>query len=103
VKTLRRRLLACALVGWGLVAFTPPALGQGGEPAAERPLAPPARDAAVEAEADGGALTTRPGAKGPSLRERGGRTRRASPASGVLFVAIIVGAIGYYVLKRLRR
>lgn len=40
---------------------------------------------------------------GPALRERGGRTRRASPASGALFLAVLVAAMGYYVWKRLKR
>lgn len=40
---------------------------------------------------------------GPGLRERGGRTRRANPASGVLLVIIIVVGLGWYVVKRLRR
>lgn len=40
---------------------------------------------------------------GPGLRERGGRTRRSNPAGGVLLVFVIVGALGYYVMKRIRR
>jgi hypothetical protein len=40
---------------------------------------------------------------GPGLRERGGRTRRANPASGVVLVFIIVAALGWYVVKRIRR
>lgn len=40
---------------------------------------------------------------GPGLRERGGRTRRANPASGVLLVIVIVAALGWYVVKRMRR
>src|SRR4051812_11990907 len=43
-------------------------------------------------------------ARGPALRERAGRrSRGGSAASGALFVVILVGAIGYYVVKRLRR
>jgi hypothetical protein len=40
---------------------------------------------------------------GPGLRERGGRTRRANPASGILLVLLLAGAVGWYVKKRLRR
>ncbi len=50
---------------------------------------------------DAGAL---PRSRGPAVRERGGRRSRASSAvSGVLFLLIIVGAMGYWVLRRLRR
>jgi hypothetical protein len=37
------------------------------------------------------------------MRERGGRTRRANPASGVLLVIVLVAALGWYVMKRIRR
>jgi len=40
---------------------------------------------------------------GPGMRERGGRTRRGNPASGVLLVVVIVAALGWYVMKRIRR
>ena len=40
---------------------------------------------------------------GPGLRERGGRTRRGNPASGVLFALVIVAALVWYVVKRIRR
>ena len=40
---------------------------------------------------------------GPSVRERGSRTRRGNPASGALFLVIIIGTLGWYVIKRLRR
>lgn len=50
---------------------------------------------------DAGAL---PRSRGPAMRERGGRRSRAgSTASGVLFLVVLVGAMGYWVLKRLRR
>lgn len=53
------------------------------------------------ADDDAGAL---PRSRGPAMRERGGRRSRAgSTASGVLFLVILVGAMGYWVLKRLRR
>lgn len=42
--------------------------------------------------------------RGPAVRERGGRRSRAgSTASGVLMLTILIGAMGYYVMKRLRR
>ena len=42
--------------------------------------------------------------RGPSVRERGGRrSRGASAASGALMLFILVGFMGYYVVKRLRR
>jgi photosystem II stability/assembly factor-like uncharacterized protein len=43
------------------------------------------------------------GPRGPAMRERGGRTRRGSTASGALFLAVLVGGMLYYVVKRLRR
>lgn len=43
-------------------------------------------------------------ARGPSVRERGGRrSRGASTASGALMLFILVGFMGWYVVKRLRR
>jgi hypothetical protein len=43
-------------------------------------------------------------ARGPSVRERGGRrSRGASTASGALMLFMLVGFMGYYVVKRLRR
>jgi hypothetical protein len=54
-----------------------------------------------DASADAG--TPRP-VRGPSVRERGGRrSRGASTASGALMLVMLVGAMGYYVWKRLRR
>jgi hypothetical protein len=42
--------------------------------------------------------------RGPAVRERGGRRSRAgSAASGVLMLALLVGLMGYYVVKKLRR
>jgi hypothetical protein len=72
----------------------------------------PAADAAAPAPAwprmpEPSATTTSSSAPrpdpGPGLRERGGRTRRANPASGVLLVLVIVAALGWYVVKRFRR
>ncbi len=61
---------------------------------------------------DGG--TIEPAREGPvlrlpdppqgSIRERGARRRGpASKTSGVLFVGLLIGAMGYYVVKRFRR
>lgn len=59
--------------------------------------APPPAPAASEESAP------RP-ARGPSVRERGGRrSRGASTASGALMLFILVGFMGWYVVKRLRR
>jgi hypothetical protein len=42
--------------------------------------------------------------RGPSVRERGGRrSRGASTASGALMLTILIGWMGYYVIKKLRR
>ncbi|MBS2020342.1 MAG: hypothetical protein JST00_46220 [Deltaproteobacteria bacterium] len=40
---------------------------------------------------------------GPSVKERGSRARRSNPASGPLFVAVLIGAMAYYVIKKIRR
>jgi hypothetical protein len=40
---------------------------------------------------------------GPSFRGRSGRSRRTSTGSGALIIFVLVGGIGYYVVKRLRR
>ncbi|AKV00629.1 hypothetical protein AKJ09_07292 [Labilithrix luteola] len=43
-------------------------------------------------------------ARGPAIREHGGRrSRGASTASGAMMIVILVGAMGYYVVNRLRR
>jgi hypothetical protein len=62
------------------------------------PLIPPPSD-------DAGASDPPPRpVRSPSVRERSGRrSRGASTASGVLFLVILVGAMGWYVVKRLRR
>jgi hypothetical protein len=42
--------------------------------------------------------------RGPAVRERGGRrSRGASTASGALMLFLLVGWMGYYVVKKLRR
>ncbi len=63
-------------------------------------------DAGATAAVTPSATTVQDRSRGPaepSLRERGGRTRRANPASGVFFVLVLVGTLGYWVLKRIRR
>ncbi len=39
----------------------------------------------------------------PGVRERSSRNRRSNPASGALLIFVIVGAIGWYVVKKFRR
>ena len=94
------RLIVALVVGLG----GPPAAAQGGPvdaeaPPALAPLAPPAPiGAAPSASAD-----TRP-ARGPAVRERGGRrTRAGSSATGFLMLVILVGLMGYDVVKKIRR
>ena len=49
------------------------------------------------------ATTERP-VRGPAVRERSGRrSRGASTASGVLMLVMLIGFMGYYVVKKLRR
>lgn len=90
-----------ALVVLCLLAFAAPASAQPlAEPvdaSAPAPARPPVRELPAP-----GPVTPRPD-PGPSMKERGARTRRANPASGVLFVAVLVGAMGYWVLKRFKR
>jgi hypothetical protein len=72
--------------------------GDAGGPAAAKAASPSTPPPSTSAGQD----RTR-GPAEPSLRERGGRSRRANPASGVFFVLVLVGALGYWVLKRIRR
>jgi len=37
------------------------------------------------------------------VHERGSRARRTNPASGPIFLAIAIGAMAYYVIKKVRR
>ncbi|MDB4947076.1 MAG: hypothetical protein JWP97_6610 [Labilithrix sp.] len=93
-------ILACCCA---LGVITPPsAHAQGPAPAASvsspSSAAPPGLDARAPEKPD-----DRP-VRGPALRDRGARRPRAGgAATGVLFLVILVGAMGYYVLKRLRR
>jgi len=76
-------------------ASSGPAASSASAPAA--PLAP-----AIAPTSTASSETPRP-PPGPSVRERGSRTRRGNPASGALFLVVLVGAMGWYVIKRLRR
>jgi hypothetical protein len=67
-------------------------------PASPTPAPPPGAPTAPPS-----ATTERP-VRGPAVRERGGRRSRAgSTASGVLMLVILIGFMGYYVVKKLRR
>ena len=79
--------VACAV----LLGLSAPALAQGvpEDAAVPVPVAP---------------VTSSVPARGPALRERAGRrSRSGGTASGVLMLAVLVGAMGYYVVKKLRR
>jgi hypothetical protein len=67
---------------WGVAPFVPPPEGDAGK-------------------ADGARRPT----PGPAVRERntGRRSRAGSTASGLLIVAVIVFAMGRYVIKKFRR
>jgi hypothetical protein len=103
-----------ASLAFALLFSSPMALAQPfkAEPDASTAAEAGAPDAALPAPAwprapEPSATTTSSSAPrpdpGPGLRERGGRTRRANPASGVLLVIVIVAALGWYVVKRIRR
>jgi hypothetical protein len=92
------------------VLATLPAQAQGVlEDAAASPSAPasttPAPNPLIVPTAS--ATTSSPNdrpARGPSVRERGGRRSRAgSAASGIFVLVLLVGLMGYYVVKKLRR
>jgi hypothetical protein len=68
------------------------------------PEPPPPPNPLLVPTATASSTTNDKPARGPAVRERGGRRSRAgSSASGFLFLAILVGAMGYYVVKKLRR
>ena len=97
------RLIVALVVAGGLGA--PAAAAQGGPLDAEPPtgLAPLASAAPMIGAAPSASADTRP-ARGPAVRERGGRrTRAGSSATGFLMLAILVGLMGYYVVKKIRR
>jgi hypothetical protein len=85
----RRRRFQLFFV-FALLAGAPPARAQG-----------PIEDAGPMATTT--ATTERP-VRGPAVRERSGRrSRGASTASGVLMLVMLIGFMGYYVVKKLRR
>lgn len=101
-----KRLLAFCLVLALVISGASTALAQGGPTDAEPPaaLAPLATAAPVgQAPAPSASADTRP-ARGPAMRERGGRrTRAGSSATGFLMIVIFVAFVGYYVMKKIRR
>lgn len=114
VTTMRRRAPTAELVGLAALAavvlFSADAHAQFSPVAEAGAAAPLVADAGVPAPATAAVApsgtTVQDRSRGPSepsLRERGGRNRRANPASGVFFVLVLVGALGYWVLKRIRR
>ncbi len=52
---------------------------------------------------DGGAESNLPPVRGPAIRERHSRRRGGGAASGALFLAVVVGVVGYSIVKRFRR
>ncbi len=107
-------VIACVLVV--LASFAPAlALAQGGPPAQlgdagalePRPGSSKAFSAVPGADQAGPMPTEDPAprpVRGPSVRERGGRrSRGASTASGAMMLVMLIGALGYYVIKRVRR
>jgi hypothetical protein len=62
---------------------------------------PPAWPRAPEPSATTTSSAPRPD-PGPGLRERGGR-RRGNPASGMLFAILIVGSLGYWAFKYVKK
>ena len=95
-----------------------PAFAQGGEivdagDAGAPPAAASSAKPAATPAAPRGLLSPSPSAteesaprpvRGPSVRERGGRrSRGASAASGALMLTLLIGILGYYIYKRIRR
>jgi hypothetical protein len=94
---------------FALLAGTPAAHAQGPieDAAAEAPSArvpaSPTPTTTPTATATTTATSERP-VRGPAVRERSGRrSRGASTASGVLMLVMLIGFMGYYVVKKLRR
>lgn len=107
-----RSLLAFVLSVTAVAAVVPStALAQGGEvsdggaaPPSPKPapVAPPTGLLAPPPAASAEAAPRAP--RGPAVRERGRRRSRGSSiASGALMLFMLVGAMGYYIIKRLRR
>ncbi|MBX3187776.1 MAG: hypothetical protein KF819_12205 [Labilithrix sp.] len=106
---MTRRSLAVCMVLAALLA-APGAGAQYSEasdaaPSASAPPPPaPAPSPASAPSASASASSAGAPVRGPAMRERTSRRSRAgSTASGVLFIVILVAAMGWYVIKRLRR
>jgi hypothetical protein len=87
------------------LASAAPAAAQGGPADAEAPTAlAPLASTSPPGPAPTTTATNDKPARGPAVRERGGRrTRGGSAATGALFLVILVGFMGYYVMRKLRR
>ncbi len=102
-----KRLFALCSLFVLLLVGAPPAAAQGGPSDAE-PREPPTAlaplaTASPVGPAPSASADTRP-ARGPAVRERGGRrTRAGSSATGFLMIVVFVAFVGYYVLKKIRR
>ena len=82
---------------FALLAGAPAARAQG-------PIEDAASTTPVPTAAPTPTTTTERPVRGPAVRERGGRrSRGASTASGVLMLVMLIGFMGYYVVKKLRR
>ncbi|MDB5215702.1 MAG: hypothetical protein JWO86_3629 [Myxococcaceae bacterium] len=92
---------------FALVAGTPAAHAQGPieDAAAEAPSARvPASPTPTTTPTTTTTGTSERPVRGPAVRERSGRrSRGASTASGVLMLVMLIGFMGYYVVKKLRR
>jgi hypothetical protein len=114
LRRLSKALATAAPIGilvlWG-IAFPVSALAQGpaiedagsdGGPAVIAPLAAPPVGAPTTPAAT--ATSENRPVRGPAVRERNApRSRGGATASGALMLTILVGALGYYVIKRIRR
>ncbi len=100
---MKRLFAVCALLVLLLVGAVP-AAAQGGPTDAEPPTAlAPLATASPVGPAPSASADPRP-ARGPAVRERGGRrTRAGSSATGFLMIVVFVALVGYYVLKKIRR
>jgi hypothetical protein len=96
-----RRPYFSLLFTFALLASTPAARAQG--PIEDAASTTPVPTAAPTPTTTPTTTTERP-VRGPAVRERGGRrSRGASTASGVLMLVMLIGFMGYYVVKKLRR
>lgn len=103
---MRRTGLAFALLFATSVASAQPVLViDAGTDAAAGPAAEPVKPGPrwpTAPEPSSTSTAPRPD-PGPGLRERSSHSRRSNPASGALLIFVIVGAIGWYVVKKIRR